>query len=94
MAIADTIRSEMTTAWKAGDTQRRDALRLVIAALENARIDLGHALLQDFHGFLGVGHDIAPAHVGSLEEGAKLLGLLLHRLFAGHDRHQGRSWHG
>ena len=47
MAIADTIRSEMTTAWKAGDTQRRDALRLVIAALENARIDLGHALTDD-----------------------------------------------
>lgn len=47
MAIADTVRSEMTAAWKAGNTQRRDALRLVIAALENARIDLGHALTDD-----------------------------------------------
>ncbi|RLT40344.1 MAG: GatB/YqeY domain-containing protein [Chloroflexi bacterium] len=44
MAIADTIRTEMTTAWKAGNTQRRDALRLLIAAIEYARIDLGHAL--------------------------------------------------
>jgi len=47
VAIADTIRTEMTTAWKAGNTQRRDALRLVIAALENARIDLGHALTDE-----------------------------------------------
>ncbi len=44
MSIADTIRAEMTVSWKAGNTQRRDALRLVIAAMENARIDLGHAL--------------------------------------------------
>ena len=44
MAIADTIRTEMTTAWKAGNNQRRDALRLLIAAIENARIDLGHPL--------------------------------------------------
>ncbi len=41
--LAETIRSEMTTAWKAKQTERRDALRLLIAALENARIDLGHA---------------------------------------------------
>ncbi len=47
MAIADTIRTEMTTAWKAGNNQRRDALRLVIAALENARIDLGHPLTDE-----------------------------------------------
>ena len=33
-----------TTAWKAGNNQRRDALRLLIAAIENARIDLGHPL--------------------------------------------------
>ncbi len=44
MAIADTIRTEMTTAWKAGNTQRRDALRLLIAAIDYARIDLGHPL--------------------------------------------------
>ncbi len=47
MAIADTVRTEMTVAWKAGNTQRRDALRLVIAALENARIDLGRALTDE-----------------------------------------------
>ncbi len=44
MAIADTIRTEMTTAWKAGNNPRRDALRLLIAAIEYARIDLGHPL--------------------------------------------------
>ena len=47
MPIADTIRSEMTVAWKSGNTQRRDALRLMIAALENARIDLGHPLTDE-----------------------------------------------
>ena len=47
MPIADTIRVEMTASWKAGNTQRRDALRLVIAAFENARIDLGHPLTDD-----------------------------------------------
>ena len=46
-AIADAIRTEMTAAWKAGKTERRDALRLLIAAFENARIDLGHALTDD-----------------------------------------------
>lgn len=44
MSIQDTIREQMTTAWKAGDTGRRDTLRLLIAAMENARIDLGRAL--------------------------------------------------
>ena len=44
MAIAEDIRSEMTTAWKAGNLARRDALRLIIAALDNARIDLGRPL--------------------------------------------------
>ena len=44
MPIAEDIRTEMTTAWKAGNLQRRDALRLIIAAFDNARIDLGHAL--------------------------------------------------
>jgi uncharacterized protein YqeY len=32
----------MTAAWKANQTDRRDALRLLIAALDNARIELGH----------------------------------------------------
>ena len=44
MSIQETIRTEMTTAWKAGDTIRRDALRLLIAALENARIEAGRPL--------------------------------------------------
>lgn len=45
--IAESIRSQMTAAWKANDTQRRDALRLLIAALDNARIELGHAPEDD-----------------------------------------------
>ena len=36
------IREEMQAAWRAGDTGRRDTLRLLIASIENARIDLGH----------------------------------------------------
>lgn len=44
MSIQETIRTEMTVAWKAGDTVRRDALRLLIAALENARIEAGRPL--------------------------------------------------
>lgn len=42
MPLAEQIRQDMRTAWRAGDTARRDALRLLIAAIENARIDLGH----------------------------------------------------
>lgn len=44
MATTEAIREAMTTAWKAGDTVRRDALRLMIASMENARIELGRAL--------------------------------------------------
>lgn len=44
MATTESIREAMTTAWKAGDTVRRDALRLMIASMENARIELGRAL--------------------------------------------------
>jgi uncharacterized protein YqeY len=36
--IVETVRSEMTTAWKAGNTERRDALRLLISSIDNARI--------------------------------------------------------
>lgn len=42
--IQETIRTQMTAAWKAGDTTRRDALRLLISSMENARIELGRAL--------------------------------------------------
>lgn len=44
MATTESIRAAMTTAWKAGDTTRRDALRLMIASMENMRIELGRAL--------------------------------------------------
>ena len=47
MSITETIRDEMTAAWKAGDTRRRDTLRLLIAAFENARIEARHALSDD-----------------------------------------------
>lgn len=44
MATTESIREAMTTAWKAKDNVRRDALRLMIASMENARIELGRAL--------------------------------------------------
>ncbi len=45
--IPDQIRAEMTTAMKSGDAQRRDALRLLIAAFQNARIAAGHELSDE-----------------------------------------------
>lgn len=42
--IAETVREQMTVAWKAGDTDRRDALRLLLSSFKNAEIDSGHAL--------------------------------------------------
>lgn len=44
MSLVDTVRTDMTAAWRAGDLPRRDTLRLAIAAFENARIDAGHDL--------------------------------------------------
>jgi uncharacterized protein YqeY len=44
MATTESIREAMTTAWKAGDTVRRDALRLMIASMQNMRIELGRDL--------------------------------------------------
>jgi uncharacterized protein YqeY len=44
MATTESIREAMTTAWKGGDTVRRDTLRLMIASMENMRIELGRAL--------------------------------------------------
>ena len=46
-ALLDTIRSEMTTAMRERDAQRRDTLRLLIAALDNARIAAGRELSDD-----------------------------------------------
>jgi uncharacterized protein YqeY len=47
MPLTDTIRSELTAAMKAGDAPRRDALRLIVASLHNARIAAGHDLDDD-----------------------------------------------
>ena len=44
---ADTIRGQMLTATKSGDQNRRDTLRLLIAALENGRIEAGHELSEE-----------------------------------------------
>lgn len=42
VSLGARIRTEMQTAWRAGETERRDTLRLLIAAIDYARIDLGH----------------------------------------------------
>ncbi len=47
MALTQTIQQEMTAAMRAGDAGRRDALRLLIAAFQNARIAAGHELADD-----------------------------------------------
>lgn len=46
-SIAETIRADMTAAMRARDTARRDTLRLLIAALDNARIAAGHDLADE-----------------------------------------------
>ena len=46
-STADTIRSQMIAATKAGDRPLRDTLRLLIAAIENGRIEAGHDLSDD-----------------------------------------------
>jgi uncharacterized protein len=45
--IQETIREQMTTAWKGGDTSRRDALRLLLASFKNAEIEFGHTLTDE-----------------------------------------------
>jgi hypothetical protein len=47
VSIVETIHSEMTAAMKSGDTTRRDVMRLLIAAFNNTRIELGHDLSDD-----------------------------------------------
>lgn len=42
--LSETIREQMTTAWKAGELSRRDALRLILSAFKYAEIELGHSL--------------------------------------------------
>ena len=46
-STAETIRAEMVAATKAGDRSRRDTMRLLMAALENGRIEAGHDLSED-----------------------------------------------
>lgn len=45
--LAETIRADMTAAMRAGEAFRRDTLRLLIAALDNARIAAGHDLSDE-----------------------------------------------
>lgn len=44
MTLHDTLRGELTEAVRGGDARRRDILRLLIAALDNARIAARHEL--------------------------------------------------
>ncbi|MSQ35953.1 MAG: GatB/YqeY domain-containing protein [Dehalococcoidia bacterium] len=44
MTLHDSLRDELTAAVRGGDTRRRDILRLLIAALDNARIAARHEL--------------------------------------------------
>jgi len=45
--IVDEVRAQMTAAMKAGDARRRDTLRLLVAAFDNARIAAGHPISDD-----------------------------------------------
>jgi len=65
-STAATIRQEMLVATKAGDRSRRDTLRLLIAALENGRIEVGHELSDDES--LKVLHKEAKQRRDSIEE--------------------------
>lgn len=47
MPIVDDIRAQLPAAVRAGDARRRDIVRLLIAALDNARIAARHELTDD-----------------------------------------------
>lgn len=47
MPLTQVIREQLNAAIKGGDTARRDALRLIIAAFDNARIAARHELDDD-----------------------------------------------
>ena len=47
MPIVNDIREQLPAAVRAGDTRRRDIVRLLIAALDNARIAARHELSDD-----------------------------------------------
>ncbi len=46
-SIAQTLREQLTAAVRDGETRRRDILRLLIAALDNARIAARHELSDE-----------------------------------------------
>ena len=45
--ITETIREQMTVAWKGGDHARRDTLRLLMSSFKNAEIETGNPLTDD-----------------------------------------------
>lgn len=47
MSFTDTLRDQLTEAVRDGQTRRRDILRLLIAALDNARIAARHELSDE-----------------------------------------------
>lgn len=47
MALTERIRRDLEAAMRAGETLRRDTLRMVIAALKNRRIELGAELTEE-----------------------------------------------
>lgn len=46
MTLQERISSDLKDAMRAGETLRRDTLRMVLAAMKNRRIDLGHDLTE------------------------------------------------
>ena len=46
MVMREQIENDMKAAMRSGDTLTRDTLRLVIAALKNARIEVGAELTE------------------------------------------------
>lgn len=47
MSLYDSIRSDLVAAMRAGENLRRDTLRMLIAAIENRRIELGEQLTEE-----------------------------------------------
>jgi len=46
VTLQERISSDLKDAMRAGETLRRDTLRMVLAAMKNRRIDLGHDLTE------------------------------------------------
>ena len=44
MSLQDRVQADLKEAMRAGETLRRDTLRMVLAAMKNVRIDVGRAL--------------------------------------------------